>query len=149
MSFANFADYKRQMCAALGIKMHDVRVEREPHPSKRAHWVYRISHHYYGEGVAQLQEHAWNAFFSAAEKKKKKRLPDNCPAVTKTGTPCKSKPQRGEAYCGPHLPKGSTAARRTPLPGKCQAKTKKGTPCANSPQKGELYCGPHLARQKR
>ena len=90
-------------CEALGISARQVTVERIPHPTKRAHLLYRVSHPHFGAGVAALEHEAWRAFFSAAEKIEP--LPDRCQGVTKKGKPCSNAPQKGERYCGPHLAK--------------------------------------------
>jgi hypothetical protein len=92
-------------CESLGISVNRVHVERIPHPTKRAHMVYRVWHPHFGEGVAPLEHAAWRAFFREAEKKEP--LPDRCQATTKKGTPCSNVPQKGEKYCGPHLAKAA------------------------------------------
>ncbi len=94
---------QRLFCEALGISAQRVKVERIPHPSKRAHMLYRVSHPHFGEGLAALEQDAWRAFFSAAEKTEP--VPDRCQGVTKKGKPCSNAPQKGERYCGPHLAK--------------------------------------------
>jgi len=80
-----------------------VKVERIPHPTKRAHEVFRVSHPHFGQGVAALEIDAWRAFMRAAESVEP--LPDRCQGVTKQGKPCSNVPQKGERYCGPHLAK--------------------------------------------
>ena len=94
---------QRIFCEALGISPNSVKVERIPHPTKRAHMLYRVAHSYFGEGVAPLEVDAWRAFFRAAEAVEP--LPDRCQALTKKGKPCSNAPQKGERYCGPHLAK--------------------------------------------
>jgi hypothetical protein len=99
---------QRLFCESLGISVSRVTVERVPHPSKRAHLVYRVSHPHFGEGVAALEQDAWRAFFRAAEAKEP--LPDRCEGVTKKGKPCSNQPQKGERLCGPHLAKARSSA---------------------------------------
>ncbi len=94
---------QRLFCEALGISAQSVHVERVPHPTKRAHMIYRVSHPHFGAGEAALEHDAWRAFFRAAETAEP--LPDRCQGVTKKGAPCSNKPQHGERYCGPHLAK--------------------------------------------
>lgn len=92
---------KKIFCEALGISLQSVTVERLPHPTKRAHTVYRVSHPHYGEATDAREEAAWRAFCDAAERKP--ALPVVCQAKTKKGKPCANTPQKGEIYCGPHL----------------------------------------------
>jgi len=92
---------QRLFCEALGISVGQVRVERVAHPTKRAHTVFRVSHSYFGDGVAQLERDAWQKFFDEAQRKEPR--PDKCQGTTKKGAPCASGPQKGERYCGPHL----------------------------------------------
>ncbi len=106
------AKQKHIFCDSIGIRADQIKVERVPHPTKRAHWVYRVSHPLFGEGVAQHEDDAWQRFFSGAEKKKP--LPDRCQARTKKGKPCANAPQKGESYCGPHL---DMMRRRSPSQG--------------------------------
>jgi hypothetical protein len=97
------ADEKKVFCDALGLRIDQVRVERIPHPTKRAHLLYKVWHPHFGEGVAALEHEAWQKFFDAAEKQPP--LPTRCQARKKDGTPCQNAPQAGEQYCGPHLAK--------------------------------------------
>ena len=100
---------KKVFCESLGIAVDQVRVERVPHPTKRAHFFFRVSHPLFGEGVAQLEHEAWHKFFDAA--RERAPLPSRCQAKTKKGKPCANVPQKGESYCGPHL---DQLARRSP-----------------------------------
>ena len=90
-------------CESIGISVNSVKVERIPHPTKRAHMLYRVSHPYFGQGEASLEFDAWRAFFRVAETKEP--LPDRCQGFTKKGKPCSNVPQKGERFCGPHLAK--------------------------------------------
>ena len=47
---------QRLFCESLGISSNRVKVERIPHPTKRAHMVHRVSHPHFGEGVAALEQ---------------------------------------------------------------------------------------------
>lgn len=94
---------QKLFCEALGISVQAVKVERIPHPEKRAHMIHRVSHPHFGAGEAALLQDAWRAFFREAEGKEP--LPDRCQGVTKKGKPCSNKPQAGERFCGPHLAK--------------------------------------------
>lgn len=100
---------QRLFCEALGISASRVTVQRIPHPTRRAHMVYRVSHPNFGEGVAALERDAWQAFFTAAEARAP--LPERCEGVTKAGKPCSNVPQKGERYCGPHLAKAKATAK--------------------------------------
>ncbi|MCC7384338.1 MAG: hypothetical protein IT384_21005 [Deltaproteobacteria bacterium] len=94
-------DEKRLFCASIGIDISQVKVERIPDPHRRAHYLFRVSHPWFGEGVDPLEHDAWHKFFDAAEKSPP--LPERCQARTKKGAPCQNAPQKGELYCGPHL----------------------------------------------
>ena len=97
------AEDKRLFCEALGLRVDVVKVERIPHPTKRAHMLYRVWHPAFGEGVDALEHRAWEKFMDVAEKAPP--LPSRCEGVTKSGERCRSAPQAGERLCGPHLTK--------------------------------------------
>jgi hypothetical protein len=94
-------DEKRLFCESLGIAVEQVKVERVPHPTKRTHMLYKVSHPWFGEGLDQLEHEAWHKFFDQAQSKP--ALPMRCQGKTKKGAQCQNAPQKGEIYCGPHL----------------------------------------------
>ena len=142
-------DQKQKFCEALGIRLDQVKVERVPHPTRRAHLMFRVSHPRFGEGSDQLEDRAWKKFMDAAEKQT--ALPTRCQATKKDGQPCRSAPQRGESFCGPHLthqprPSQEQPGGDGPL---CEGMTASGQRCRNRPQHGERFCGPHLLQHKK
>lgn len=86
-------DQKRKFCEALGIRLDQVKVERVPHPTKRAHMIFRVSHVRFGEASDQFEALAWKKFMDVAEKratlphamsgdqKERTALPGNAPQV--------------------------------------------------------------------
>lgn len=143
------AEQQRKFCEALGIRREQVQVERVPHPTKRAHMIFRVSHPRFGEGSDPYEARAWKKFMDAAEKAGP--LPTRCQAIKKDGQPCGNAPQHGESFCGPHLSQGN---RPNPEPlgdagTLCAGVTASGQPCRSRPQKGERFCGPHLTKAQQ
>ncbi len=94
---------RRVFCDALGIKLEQVREERVADPERPYQSIWRVSHEAFGAGEHADQDQAWHRFFDAAEKAPP--LPLRCQATTKSGQPCKSGPQAGQRFCGPHMPR--------------------------------------------
>lgn len=137
-------DQKRKFCEALGIRLDQVKVERVPHPTKRAHMIFRVSHVRFGEASDQFEALAWKKFMDVAEKRA--MLPTRCQATKRNGQPCQNAPQVGEHFCGPHLAHQPRPVHEQPAGdgNLCEAMTASGQPCRNRPQHGERFCGPHL-----
>jgi hypothetical protein len=106
--FMATVEQKRMFCEALGIRVDQVSVERLPHPEKRAHTIWKVSHPLFGDGAGMSEAEAWQKFFNAAEKKP--ALPTRCQALKKNGMPCQNAPQAGQRFCGPHLGGGAGTA---------------------------------------
>ncbi len=134
----------RQFLDLLGHRGDTARLDKVAHPSKRAHWLYRATHPGVGTVEGGSDREVWKALCDLAEKQGP--LPDRCEGTTKAGRPCANTPQRGERFCGSHLPTPTSEAAPSVNPGLCEAKTKKGRQCQNAPQRGERFCGPHLPR---
>lgn len=65
-----FAETLRLDCGRLGLEASKVRVERVPHPEKRAHWLWQVSYPGRGTSQAYNKDDAWALFKKAFKKRR-------------------------------------------------------------------------------